>query len=198
MTARLLRQIADARLIAADSGMHHASKLGVAPELWVGDFDSANPQELENWASVPRLEYPADKDMTDSDLAISAALERGASSLLVVGAFGGLRSDHAFLHMTQALALADRGMPVALTSGDEEGMPVRPGKVLLPGFPAGTRFSVLPFTDLTGLTINDAKWPLNDREVPFGSTLTLSNVAGKNLSISLRSGSAFLVAHPES
>lgn len=194
-TLRLARQIDGARVIAADSGIRHATSLGLTPELWVGDFDSSNSAEIARWASLPRLEYPADKDMTDSDLAIAAALDRGAGSLLVVGAFGGMRSDHAFLHMTQALALAERALPVRLTSGDEEGLPLRPG-LHEPDLPAGTRFSLLPFTDLRGLTIMGAKWPLAERNVPFGSTLTLSNIAKKGLSIRLGEGRAFLVAHP--
>ena len=38
VTPRLHRQIAGARVIAADSGMKHARTLGIVPELWVGRF----------------------------------------------------------------------------------------------------------------------------------------------------------------
>ena len=44
-TPRLDAQMAGARVIAADAGMCHAAMLGVVPELWVGDFDSA-PADL--------------------------------------------------------------------------------------------------------------------------------------------------------
>jgi len=194
-TPRLARQMASTRIVAADSGIRHADTMGLIPELWVGDFDSADASDHERWPDVPRQEHPAEKDMTDSDLAISEALARGATSLLIAGAFGGSRADHAFLHMTQALALAARDIPVLLTSGDEEGLPVLPGNHR-PDIEPGTRFSLLPFTRLTALTIEGAKWPLDKRDVPFGSTLTLSNVAEEGLSIRLAGGQAFLIAHP--
>jgi len=44
-TPLLDRQVAGSRVIAADSGIRHAESLGVTPEMWVGDFDSA-PADL--------------------------------------------------------------------------------------------------------------------------------------------------------
>lgn len=194
-TGRLAAQIAGARIIAADSGIVHAAALGLAPELWIGDFDSIDPDGDPRWAGVPRMEFPRDKDESDGEIAAREAIRRGAGRLVLVGAFGGPRSDHAVLHLTAALRLAKRGVPVLLTSGVEEGLAILPGS-MQPSLPVGSLFSVLAFSDLKGLTITGARWPLRERSVPFGSSLTLSNIAGEDLRITLRSGRAMLVARP--
>ncbi|PWJ75234.1 thiamine diphosphokinase [Pseudaminobacter salicylatoxidans] len=194
-TARLDAQIVDARVIAADSGIRHAATLGVTPELWVGDFDST-PQELcERYADVERRSFSSDKDMTDGELAVAAALELGATSLVLAGAFGGPRADHAFLHLALALRLAEARTPTLLTGGTQEGSPVLPGTTTF-DYPDGTLFSILAFSELSGLTEEGAKWPLDRVEVPFGSSLTLSNEVRGTLRISLKRGRAILVAHP--
>lgn len=194
-TARLRAQLEGLRVIAADSGIRHAETLALDPELWVGDHDSSTPRDERRWRNVPRIDYSPEKDTTDSDLAIAEALQRGARSILLTGAFGGPRSDHAFLHMTQAMALAARQIRVRLTSGDEEGWPLLAGDFSA-DLQTGDRFSVLPFSDLAGLTIAGAKWPLDRRDVPFGSTLTLSNIVNGKLKIRLASGRAMVIAHP--
>ena len=195
-TARLDARIAGARVVAADSGIRHAHVLGVTPELWVGDFDST-PQELgERYAAVERRSFSADKDMTDGELAVAAALGLGATSLVLAGAFGGPRADHAFLHLALALRLAEAGTPTLLTSGTQEGHPLLPGTAAF-DYEDGTLFSILAFSELSGLTEEGAKWPLDRVVVPFGSSLTLSNEVRGALRISLQRGRAILVAHPD-
>ncbi|TIP32137.1 MAG: thiamine diphosphokinase, partial [Mesorhizobium sp.] len=173
-TPRLDRQIEGSRIIAADAGIGHAHMLGLLPELWVGDFDSVPPNLPENLAAVPRKIFPTEKDMTDGELAIAEALARGATSLMLAGAFGGKRADHAFLHLALSVRLAEAGMTVLLTSGAQEGVPILPGKAGF-DYAEGTLFSVLGFSDLAGLTVSGAKWPLDGVEVAFGSSLTISN-----------------------
>ncbi len=194
-TPRLDRQVADSRVIAADSGIRHAGLLGLMPELWIGDFDSMPAEVDPRFASVPREVFPTDKDKTDGELAIAAALERGATSLVLAGAFGGPRADHAFLHLALALRLAEAGTDVLLTSGRQEGVPLLPGTASF-DYADGTLFSVLAFSELSGLTELGAKWPLDSVEVPFGSSLTLSNEVRGALRISLGRGRALLLAHP--
>ena len=191
----LARQIADSRIIAADSGIRHAAPLGVRPELWVGDFDSTPADLPAGLADVPQRRFPAEKDMTDGELAVAAALERGATSLVLAGAFGGARADHGFLHMALALRLAEAGTHTLLTSGAQEGVPLMPGRAGF-DYAAGTLFSVLAFSGLSGLTVTGAKWPLHEVEVPFGSSLTLSNEVRGRLEIGLGRGRAMLLAHP--
>ena len=193
-TPRLARQLEGRRVIAADSGIRHADQLGLVPELWTGDFDSVELGMGDAFPDVPREVFPSDKDVTDGEIAIETAIRRGARSLLLAGAFGGPRPDHAFLHMAMALSLAERGLEVVLSSGEQEGVPLLPGDSTF-DYPAGTLFSVIGFTPLSGLSLFGAKWPLDRHEVPFGSSLTLSNAVADRLTARLEAGRALLVAH---
>ena len=197
-TPRLSRQIAGARVIAADSGMRHAAGLGLTPELWTGDFDSVEEGLRAHHAGVPMEIFPPEKDQTDGEIAAEAALKRGARELVLVGAFGGERADHAYLHLAASLRLAERGIACLLTSGTQEGAPLLPGRDTAFDFDDGTLFSVLAFSDLEGLTLSGAKWPLQDRFVPFGSSLTLSNEVRGRLTARLGRGRALVVARPAS
>jgi len=194
-TPAVLRQVAGSRVIAADAGMRHAVALGIVPELWVGDFDSEPDGLPADLAAVPRQVFPGEKDNTDGELAVDIALTRGATSLLLVGAFGGERSDHEFLHFSLAVRLAETGLPVSLTSGRQEGFPLLPGKTTF-DYPDHTLFSIIAFSDLSGLSVEGAKWPLNSVEVAFGSSLTISNETQGLLTITLGRGRAMLIAHP--
>lgn len=194
-TPRLDAQAAGTRVIAADSGIRHANVLGLAPELWVGDFDSVSEAMAASFPEVPREVFPAGKDKTDGELAIDAALSRGATSLVIAGAFGGPRADHAHLHLALAIRLAETGVPVLLSSGAQEGVPLLPGRMHF-NYEPGTLFSVLGFSDLTGLTVGGARWPLDAVEVPLGSSLTISNEVTRDLVIELGAGRALLLAHP--
>ncbi len=193
VTPRLTRQVAGARVIAADSGIRHAMALGLTPELWVGDFDSAETGDFDAFPGVARETFPAAKDKTDGELAVDIALSRGATRLILVGAFGGPRVDHAFLHLTLAIALAERGVDVLLSSGNQEGVPLLPGEASFDLSPE-TLFSVLGFSGLKALTLQGAHWPLDRVDVPFGSSLTISNRVASNLTAHLSSGRALIVA----
>jgi thiamine pyrophosphokinase len=194
-TARFDAQIAGTRMIAADSGMLHAERLDVTPELWAGDFDSVTAEQRAQFAHVPQLEFPSEKDMTDGELAVAEALKRGATSLVFAGAFGGARADHGYLHLAAALGLTERGVETLLTSGNQEGVPLLPGRRAEFDYAPGTLFSVIGFTDIEGLTITGVHWPLEKRHVPFGSSLTISNLVKDRLTVEIASGRAILIAH---
>ncbi|MDH3740554.1 MAG: thiamine diphosphokinase [Hyphomicrobiales bacterium] len=193
-TPRLVSQIANTRIIAADAGMAHAVSLGVEPELWVGDFDSCDPALLEELAHVPRQVHAVDKDATDGELAIAEAEARGAAALVLAGGLGG-QADHAVQHFAQVIQLARRGIPAMISSGDEEAWPLIPGVHLI-DVPAGSRISVVPFDDLSAITLENVKWPLDARDVPFGSSLTLSNEALGPVTVKLEAGHGVIVAYP--
>jgi thiamine pyrophosphokinase len=195
LTPRVAAQTAGARVIAADGGIRHAASLGIIPELWTGDFDSVSDQLAAEWTHIERQVFPAGKDMTDGEIAVNAAIARGASSLVMVGAFGGPRADHAALHLALALRMGEAGFPTVLSSGAQEGRPLLPGEASFDLEP-GTLFSIFGFSDLTGLSVHGARWPLASVAVPFGSSLTISNEVTGELRIGLEAGRALLIAHP--
>ena len=170
-----------ALVVAADGGARHAAGLGVRVDAWVGDFDSSQGLVLD----AQRYPHPRDKASTDFELAVALARERGAQRLLVLGAFGG-RFDHSFALALGAVRLALEGLNVLLHSGDEWGLPLLPGPPLrLPLRPAQT-FSVLAASELRGLSIAGARWPLEGATVPLGGGLTLSNQAAGSGDVTLR------------
>ncbi|KGF68126.1 thiamine pyrophosphokinase [Hoeflea sp. BAL378] len=192
---RVRALVSGARAIAADGGMAHASALGIAPELWVGDFDSTAQALMDAHGETPLLPFAAEKNFTDGELAIKQAIERGARRLVLVGAFGGDRTDHATMHLLHAIMLAERGFDVVLTSGTEEAAPLLPGELQF-DLPPGSLFSVIGFTALTGLSLKNVKYPLDDADIGFGASRTISNVAEGRVSFSLKSGRALVVARP--
>ena len=193
-TPRLVKQLSNSRVIAADSGMLHAAALKLSPELWVGDFDSTPQSLADQWHNVPRQTHPVDKDASDGELAISEALRRGATSLILVGGMGG-QLDHVLAHVGFLVTLADRGVDVMMTSGTEEAYGLA-GEFHLPQAKTGERISVMPFTNLIGLTITGVKYPLTNANVKLGTAHTLANVVTGEVHISLTVGKAVVVYYP--
>lgn len=191
-TQRLQSQVCGTRVIASDGGIAHASVLGLEPELWVGDFDSASVEDHASFSQVARQTHSHDKSDTDGALAMEEALKLGAKHIILIGAFGG-RTDHSFAIMAQACALAQTGVDVLLTDGREEATALAPTAQTYT-YPKGTTFSVLAFSAIAGLTLTGARWPLNDFAMPFGNTRTISNEVSGTLTASLQNGNALLLA----
>jgi thiamine pyrophosphokinase len=194
-TPRLAADVAGARVVAADGGMRHAKTLGLTPEIWVGDFDSTPPDLLAAWPDIERQPYPVAKNETDGAIAVSVATERGAKNIVLAGALGGERSDHALMLLLHAVSLEEQGFAIKLTSGEEEAWPLLPGNRDI-DLPKGSLFSVLGLSPLVGLDIGNVRYPLTNFSLPFGSSRTISNVAEGTIRLSLASGRAILIARP--
>jgi len=94
-------QVTKAELcVAADGGAELAARLGIRPNLVVGDFDSLSPQTDMEPMEIEK--HPADKDESDAELAMKAAKRMGSWTWTVVGGSGG-RFDHVLglLHLAR-------------------------------------------------------------------------------------------------
>jgi len=88
-------------VVAADGGWDKAEALGLRPDLLVGDADSLPEARFLALAAdgVTIERSPTTKDESDAELAVIAALRRGATHITVLGALGGKRFDHALANV---------------------------------------------------------------------------------------------------
>lgn len=192
---RVLALCQSGRIIAADGGIKHASALNIEPELWLGDFDSTPDALKEQYNHVQTMTFDRQKAMSDGALAVQTALDKGATSIIFLGALGGSRSDHTIAVMNQMMQLHEAGIETMMTSGLEECWPLDAGEFEI-SLPETSMFSILPYEDLKGLSITGAEYPLDNIETEFGSTLTLSNISKGQTKVTLIEGRAVLIARP--
>ena len=102
----IIKRVADesSLIIAADSGFDAAILYNIEPDYVVGDMDSVTrKEELEALDSERIRTYPREKDETDTEIALSVALECGSDYITLAGGGGG-RIDH----LLGILSLFDR------------------------------------------------------------------------------------------
>lgn len=87
--AQELAETAD-YIIAADGGQNRAREFGLQPDCVIGDFDSTTLNEDFDCLYIT---YPAEKDLTDTEAALTHALEKGCRNVILLGGMGG-RLDH--------------------------------------------------------------------------------------------------------
>ena len=185
-------------VIAADSGAATALQHGCTPPIIVGDFDSLDPltaQILQEQGSriVP---VPAQKDETDTELAIQTAIEQGASAITILGWLGGTRFDHT---MANILLLAGFEMPpIRLVDGPSVCWLLRgPGRTSIEG-QVDDLLSLLPLTgNTTGIRTQGLYYPLHGETLHFGKPRGMSNVlTQEHAEVSLEGG-LLLIIHTD-
>ena len=168
-------------VVAADSGLDVARAAGLRPTHLVGDLDSISTAGSE-WAAangVPIEEHPADKDATDTALALTDARRLGAGEIVLFGGVGIDRFDHL---LGTVAALGDPGLAEVGTLTAHLGAStlhvLHPGREVRLELAVGAVFSLLALHgDCTGVDVRGARWPLADADLPAGSTRGISNAA---------------------
>jgi thiamine pyrophosphokinase len=187
--------VASSLVIAADSGYDNARSLGVAVDVLVGDMDSISVENLAKAAAlgVTIERFPMDKDATDLEIAIDAAIARGATRITVYGGEGG-----SFSHLLgNALGLtADRWADVHIVwkLGDATVHRALPSSPVTIGTTIGSIVTVLPIGDASGVTATGLRWALTDSDLARGTSRGLSNVVSDPpVSISVDSGALLII-----
>ena len=195
-----------ALVVAADGGARLAADLGVEIDLWVGDGDSLGQVELDRLraSGVPIELAREDKDESDAELGLLAALRRGATEVTILGGLGGARFDHAIANVALLAHPALGGRParllddrtrVTLLSAVRGG--TGPVRLELVGR-AGDLVSLLPFGGrVDGVTTSGLRFGLHDEPLAAGPARGLSNVRIAPLAwVEARTGRMLIVESP--
>ena len=187
-------------VVAADGGARLAGELGLRIDRWVGDGDSLGEAGLAALRATGIPVEPArpDKDESDTELAVRAALDAGATDVTILGALGGLRFDHALANVG-LLALPARHGRTARLLGPEARVRllVGPGELDLGGR-VGDIVSLLPLgADVEGVVTAGLRFPLRDEPLRAGPARGLSNVrAATEARVGIASGRLVVVEIP--
>jgi thiamine pyrophosphokinase len=183
-------------LIAADGGARWLQGLGVTAHLVVGDLDSLDAEAIARLdAAGTRIErHPADKDASDTELAVDAALKSGADRIVLLGAVGGRRLDH---ELANLLLLADPALnaDVRLQRSSTSVRVLRGPASLALDAHIGATVTLLPIGgDALGLTTRGLRYELRDEPLVMGRSRGLSNVVTQQpASVSLRAGTLLVI-----
>ena len=184
-------------VFAADGGAASLDRLGRRPDRLVGDLDSVDPELVDRLAAsgVAIDRHPIDKEASDTELAVHAAMAAGADRVDLVGATGGDRLDH---ELANLLLLADpalAGLELRAIAGGTTVRAVHGGRELaLRGRP-GDLITLLPVGgDASGVTTTGVRWPLDAATLRMGRSRGLSNVVdGAGASVRLTRGVLLVV-----
>jgi thiamine pyrophosphokinase len=185
---------ADAYVIAADSGYAHAIAMGFVPHELVGDMDSIAAVDLTDArdSNILISQFPADKDLTDTEIAISSAIARQSTHITVVSG-GGDRFDHV-LAMVHSLASSALTIDTTLLIGRARASYATYTKEFRINTQPGNTISLIPIGGAATVTTTGFQWELNNDTLQSFASRGVSNITtGESVSISVTDGSLAVV-----
>jgi thiamine pyrophosphokinase len=189
-------------IVAADGGARHLAAIGTLPDLICGDGDSLGDEIRAFEQQGVRLElHPADKDQSDLELAIDAAIRAGARRIDLYGTLAGPRPEHAVANELLLASPALDGVEVVIhhlgSRFRRVGTRGRGGSARLEGEP-GDYVSLLALDDpVSGVVTEGLRFPLRSEPLALGSTRGLSNeLTSTSASVTTSTGRLLVVETP--
>lgn len=185
----LIEPIAPSELvIAADGGLLHLQKLGIAPTVVLGDFDSLGYVPAESQV------FPVEKDDTDAMLAVRHGLNAGCDRFLLYGTLDGPRLDHTVANFQTLQFLANHNATGYLIGTDYIATVLKNGTIHFPASAKGIISTFCMGTDATGVTMTGLQYTLDNTVIHAGHPLGVSNhFIGKAASVTVENGSLLIL-----
>lgn len=194
-------------VVAADGGARLADALGLPIDQWVGDGDSLGEEGLNllRERGVAVALEPTEKDQSDAELGLLAALRAGATRCVFLGVLGGPRPDHALANvallghpdvMGRDVEILDPRARIRLLAGVPGPASDRIVRLDLSGR-IGDVVSFIPLENVHGASTRGLRFPLDEATLPVGRSRTLSNVRASAMAdVSIRTGRLLVIEAP--
>ena len=181
-------------LIAADGGYEHLRRMGMTPDLLIGDMDSIEQECANPEIKIKRL--PREKDDTDMLAAIKEGLALGCTEFAIFGALGGERIDHSIANIQCLLYLYNHGAKGILYGAHDRIELLCNDRIYYPKTMKGI-LSVFAFGgDAKGVTEQGVKYEIQDvtikMEFPIG---TSNEFIGQESMIEVKDGMLLVCIH---
>ncbi|RBW67513.1 thiamine diphosphokinase [Bacillus taeanensis] len=163
--------------VGVDRGVHYLLTKGITPRYAFGDFDSLTKEETE-WLSSHSLDkqiYAPEKDQTDLEIAIDWAVAQKPEQITILGATGG-RLDHALINIQLLLKGFQNNLKMSIVDKQNKLSMVGPGSYIINKENYFKYVSFISFShSVEGLTLKGFKYPLENEQLSWGSSLCISN-----------------------
>ena len=164
-------------IIAVDSGVEHLFKLSLDPNTLIGDLDSISKNSFDKVKKngVDIIAFNSNKDQTDFELALNYLEGVENSIIYIIGGESG-EIDH-LLSIFLLIPSKSFFENIIWVYGDKKIIFRQKLKLNVKKM---SKFSIIPLSDLSNLSIDGAEWNLENKNIQFGETTTLRNVANKD------------------
>lgn len=178
-----LSKHAVSRIICVDGALQVAFEAGIDMDYLVGDFDTADASLVaaykkeiaEGKRNAVFKEYNPVKDATDTQIAISLALEEGAEEIVLLGATG-TRIDHMLANIHLLLKPLSVGVKAYIMDEHNKIYLINKELELIKNELYGPYLSLLPFGgDVKAVTLKGFKYNVVRRDYLRGDSLGVSN-----------------------
>ena len=173
-------------IVGVDGGAQHLIDRSITPSIVLGDLDSIEPVLLKKIKSmnIDFISYESDKDKTDFELSLDNIEIPSEKNIFLIGGEEG-EVDHLFSIFS---VLANFKYVENLRWLYQE-KTILFRKNITVEIKKGSKFSIIPITNLKSLTILGAEWGLNQEDIDAGSSKTLRNLSkSETISINCEAG----------
>ena len=167
-----LKNLAFSEVIGVDNGTAHLFDRSLIPSKVLGDLDSITPVLLEKVKNmnIDLIRYESNKDKTDFELSLDCINKPSEKNIFIIGGEEG-EIDHLF-SIFSLIINYEFAKNVTWLYMDKTIVFRNNTSIILN---KGTKFSIVPITNLKSLSISGAKWNLDKENIEAGSSQTLRN-----------------------